>query len=113
MLAILLLSLSANVFAATQDEINYLLDFVANTACQYERNGGFYDGVEAVAHINKKYDYFKDDIDSAEDFIKYSATKSKMSGKFYKIHCGNKAPVKSQDWLLEELKRYRLASELR
>ncbi|ABV36380.1 conserved hypothetical protein [Shewanella sediminis HAW-EB3] len=66
-----------------------------------------YNGAEAVEHINKKYEYFSDDIKSTEDFIKYSATKSKMSGKFYKIHCGNKSPVKSRDWLLTELEAYR------
>jgi hypothetical protein len=66
-----------------------------------------HNGKEAVKHIQKKYDYFADDITSTEDFIKYSATKSKMSGKYYKIHCSGKKPVKSQDWLLTELKAYR------
>jgi hypothetical protein len=66
-----------------------------------------HNGKEAVDHINKKYAYYIDDIESTEDFIKYSATKSKMSGKYYKIHCDNKASIKSQDWLLSELTNYR------
>jgi hypothetical protein len=98
---------SLNVLASTQEEINHLLNFVASTDCKYERNGTLHNGTEAVAHINKKYEYYLDDIESAEDFIKYSASKSKMSGKYYKIHCNNKAPVKSQDWLLTELVAYR------
>ena len=93
--------------ADTQQEINHLLEFVASTTCEYERNGSVYDGARAVKHINRKYEYFKDEINSAEDFIKYSATKSTMSGKHYKIHCSNVPVQNSSDWLLDELKRYR------
>jgi len=96
-----------NVLASTQDEINHLLTFVASTDCKYERNGTMHIGTEAVEHINKKYAYYSDDIESTEDFVKYSATKSKMSGKYYKIHCSNKASIKSKDWLLTELTVYR------
>ncbi len=106
-LLILLSVLSLNVVAETKDEINHLLSFVTSTDCKYERNGTMHNGTEAVAHINKKYAYFLDDIKSTEDFIKYSATKSKMSGKYYKIHCSNHGAIKSQDWLLSELKAYR------
>lgn len=106
-ITILLSLLSFNVFASTQDEIAHLLKFVETTECKYERNGTLHTGAEAVEHINKKYQYYADDIKSTEDFIKYSATKSKMSGKYYKIHCANKAVVKSQEWLLNELKAFR------
>ncbi len=98
---------SITVFAETQDEINHLLNFVASTDCKYERNGTMHNGKEALEHINKKYSYYKDDIKTTEDFIEYSATKSKMSGKYYKIHCNNKTSIKSQDWLVSELTAYR------
>ena len=98
---------AGTAIADTQQEINHLLEFVANTSCQYERNGNVYDGARAEKHIKKKYDYFKDKINSAEDFIKYSATKSTMSGKQYKIHCDSMATQNSSDWLLNELKKYR------
>ena len=106
-LLILLSIFSLNAVATTQDEINHLLSYIASTDCKYERNGTMHNGTEAVKHIKKKYNYFYDDITSTEDFIKYSATKSKMSGEFYKIHCLDKDPVKSKDWLLTELKKYR------
>lgn len=105
--SILFIVLVSQVQAATKDEIQHLLDFVKTTTCQYERNGTLHNGAEAVEHIHKKYQYFKDDIESTEDFIKYSATKSKMSGKHYKIHCDKQAPVKSKDWLLNELALFR------
>jgi len=103
----LLSTFSLNAIASSQDEISHLLTFVASTDCMYERNGTMHDGKEAAEHINKKYAYYADDIESAEDFIKYSATKSKMSGKYYKIHCSRNAPIKSKDWLLSELKAFR------
>lgn len=102
----MVLSTVAN--ADTQEEITHLLDFVANTACKYERNGTLYGGIEAQAHIKKKYQYFMDKIISAEDFIKYSATRSTMSGKKYKILCADIPVQNSADWLLDELKKFRL-----
>lgn len=109
---LVVLSLSSlNVVASTQDEITHLLSFVAATDCKYERNGSMHTGAEAVEHINKKYDYYSDDITSTEDFIEYSATQSKMSGKYYKIHCKGTPVIKSQDWLLTELQAYRAAQQ--
>jgi len=106
-LVVLLMFLSNAAYADTQKEITHLLDFVANTTCKYERNGTIYDGVEAQIHIKKKYHYFIDKIKSAEDFIKYSATESTMSGKKYKILCADMPVQNSGDWLLEELKKIR------
>jgi hypothetical protein len=108
---IMLSAFSLNVLASFQYEINHLLSFVSSTDCQYQRNGTMHNGKEAVAHINKKYAYYADDIDSTEDFIKYSATKSKISGQYYKIYCSNMTPIKSQDWLLNELKVFRQAQK--
>lgn len=105
LLALLLVTLS--VSANTQNEINHLLAFVKNTQCTYERNGKSHTGVEAVEHIMKKYKYFQDDIVTTEDFIEYAATKSKMSGKHYLVHCPSEPTIKSSDWILTELAHYR------
>ena len=94
-----------------QDEIRHLLEFVGNTQCKYERNGSSHSGPDAVNHIKTKYDYFKNGIDTTERFIELSATKSTMSGKFYMIHCEGKETIKSQQWLLQELERYRNARQ--
>jgi len=90
-----------------KSEIDHLLSYVEMTVCQYERNGSVHSGRDAAEHIKKKYDYFKDEITSTEKFIELSATKSTMSGKYYLIHCPGKPAVRSQDWLLDELKIYR------
>ncbi|ATC96775.1 hypothetical protein PTUN_b0378 [Pseudoalteromonas tunicata] len=93
--------------AAVQDEINHLLGFVASTHCQYERNGEYHLGPKALAHIEKKYAYYKKEIKTAEDFIALSATKSSMSGREYLVHCPNQTVIPSKTWLLMELKAFR------
>ena len=99
--------LCTGLLADTQAEITHLLNYVKTTQCKYIRNGSEHSGVDAAAHIKKKYDYFKDDIKSAEDFIRLSATKSTMTGSKYYIDCPGSQKVESGKWLLTELKKYR------
>lgn len=104
---LLLFALNNTVSAAsTNDEIEHLLNFVADSGCTFERNGNDYDSVEARAHIQRKYDHIKDKISSTEDFIQYAASQSSMSGKKYHATC-NGQTITSKDWLTQELKRYR------
>ena len=95
--------------ASSQQEIDHLLEFVASSDCRYERNGTMHGGQEASDHIRMKYDYYKNRVETAEEFIRYSATKSKLSGKKYRIHCPGTSVIDSSDWLLQELKKYRLS----
>ena len=105
---IALLLLSTGIIADdTKAEIAHLLDFVSSTDCKYIRNGTQHTGAEAKDHISKKYDYYKDKIKTTEDFIRYSATRSELSKKRYKVSCPNQKIQYSNDWLLNELKRYR------
>jgi len=107
---LLVLVFTGPVFASStvmKNEVNHLLAYVKQTDCKFERNGKSYNGKEAVEHIQKKYDYYIDDIDSTERFIELSATKSMMSGKYYMIACKGRPDIKSRDWLLQELKKYR------
>ena len=106
-LFILLFCLPSISIADSTTEIAYLLDMIKQTDCRYQRNGKFYQGTEALEHIEKKRAYFQDEIHSAEDFIRLSASKSSLSGKAYLIHCPNKAAEPSQTWLLRALADYR------
>ncbi len=99
--------LFADVPSSQIAEVVHLLDFVRNSNCAINRNGTNHVGEKAVKHIENKYDYFRDDIKSTEDFIKYSASKSTMTGKYYMVTCADKKAVKTQKWLLDELGRYR------
>ena len=105
--SILLLLLGSPGYGATQDEIDHLLVFVETSNCVFIRNGNEYSGADAVSHINRKYKYFEDDIDSAEKFIQLSATKSTRTSQPYYIECPGTAKIQSSTWLLLELGRYR------
>ncbi len=106
-ISLLFLFAVVTVQANSDQEINHLLNYVADTDCQYERNGNMHNGKEAVNHIRKKYAYYKDDINSAEDFISYAASSSNLTGKEYYIHCHNQPAVSSKDWLMLELHHFR------
>ncbi len=101
---------SADVPAEQATEVDYLLNFVRQSQCTIDRNGTHHTGPKASEHIKKKYDYFRDDIKTTEDFIKYAATKSTLSGKYYSVICPNRDTIKTQAWLLNELSHFRKKS---
>lgn len=74
----------------------------------FERNVVQHNCSNAKEHILKKYEYFKekDKIHSAEDFIRYAATKSELSGRKYRAHCTDMTEDSSK-WLSRELVSYR------
>ena len=86
----------------TAKEIDHLLVYISQSTCQFIRNDKSYD----AAHIQKKYDYIQSRIKTTEDFIRYAASQSSMSGKPYRIRCGDETML-CADWLHEELERYR------
>lgn len=90
----------------TKDEIDHLLNFVATSSCTFVRNGSEYPADQAREHLAGKYKFVGGRISSAEDFIKYLATGSSMSGEPYHVRCG-KAEALSGVWLTDELNRYR------
>ncbi len=94
-----------------QDQIDHLLVFIADSECQFLRNGKWYDSSEAAKHIKRKYKYVRDKglVSNAEDFVKYSATKSSLSGRKYRVQCVGAPEMDSSDWLLTELSTYRSA----
>jgi len=100
-------SIKADVPPGQKLEVDHLLNFVQHSSCKINRNGKIHEGSAAVSHIKKKYAYFKDEIQTTEQFIELSATKSTLSGKYYMVHCGDGTQVRTKEWLLNELKNYR------
>jgi hypothetical protein len=90
-------------------EISFLLECIKTSGCSFQRNGKSFTPIDAAEHINKKYLYFlkKGKIKTAEDFIRYAASKSSISGKAYTVQCGDSAPVESWEWLTAALKQLR------
>lgn len=95
--------------AATRTEVNQLMAAVENSGCKFSRNGTWYGGAEARAHLQKKFDYLdkKDMLTTTESFIDKGASTSSMSGKPYEMQCPGAKPVSSADWLNAQLKRLR------
>ena len=105
-LAVLVLCAPPLRAASPEGEIDHLLAFIASSPCTFIRNGAAYDGAQAAGHIKDKYDYYRDDIHSAEDFIALAASKSAMSGKPYLVECDG-ATEPAADWITRELAAFR------
>jgi hypothetical protein len=90
-------------------EVDALLTRLQASGCEFNRNGSWYTGAEARAHLLKKLDVLegKDLVKTAEQFIERGASTSSMSGQPYLVRCAGKAPVESARWLTSELQQLR------
>ena len=89
------------------ESINYLLSFVENSGCIFIRNDKEHTAEDAVVHIRRKYEHFKDKIKTPEDFIRLTATKSLLTDKPYSVKLKDGRIITSEVWLLEALEAYR------
>jgi hypothetical protein len=109
--ALLMASLAhaATLPPAARVEIDSLLSRLAESGCQFRRNGTWYAAVEAQAHLRRKLDYLveKGEIASTEQFIERAASRSSVSGQAYQVKCEGNPPVQSGTWLYAELKALR------
>lgn len=100
---------AAEPTAAARQEVAHLIGYLRESGCEFNRNGTWYGAEEAVAHLNRKYEYLLDKglVISAEDFVDRAASESSMSGQPYLVKCGTASPVQSGSWFKAELVRYR------
>ena len=90
-----------------QQTIQYLLTFVENSRCLFFRNNKAHTAQGAAAHMQRKYEHFKDEIKTPEDFIRLAATKSLMTGELYYVKLPDGKKITSEAWLLQALEDYR------
>jgi hypothetical protein len=109
--AALVFTLSNAAFAesSAKDEIDHLLNFVATSSCTFVRNGTEYSPDKARDHLASKYQYAGSRVTTADEFIKYLATASSMSGELYHVKCKGVDKL-SGVWLSEELAHFRKES---
>lgn len=109
LLAVALAARAAPLPNAARAEVDALLTRLQSSGCEFNRNGSWYGGAEARAHLLKKLDYLegKAMVATAEQFIERGASGSSMSGKPYLVRCAGKAPVESAQWLRAELQAVR------
>jgi len=102
--------------AAAQQEnlgetINYLMSYVENSNLIFIRNSREHTPVEAAAHMRRKYNYFKDEIKTPEDFVRLCASKSLRTGRPYMLRLADGNLMRCDQWLLAALSRYRREKE--
>jgi Family of unknown function (DUF5329) len=99
-------ALAAPAPPAVHSEIDALFVKLQAPGCQFNRNGSWYSGADAQAHLRKKLDYLegKNMVKTTEDFITLGAATSSSSGKPYLVRCGESQPVESKVWLNDQLK---------
>lgn len=116
-LIIILCFCAAQVIAKQNDdqvahEIEQLIKFVRVSSCTFYRNGDWFEAGKAADHINKKYRYVQKRglVKTVEDFIKYAATKSSISGRPYLVQCAGES-LNCDQWLQAELVQIRIKKE--
>jgi len=97
--------------AGEQDraEIEALLVFVGSSGCDFIRNGIRHRPEEAREHLAMKLSRAGGRVETAEDFIRYVATGSSITGRPYGVACPEADTIESRGWLLTELERLRAA----
>jgi Family of unknown function (DUF5329) len=90
-----------------EQTIDYLLDYVGKSGATFIRNGQSHTSAEAVAHIKAKYEHFKSEIKTPEDFIRLSASKSLLTDEPYRVRTADGKETRLDAWLTEALKEHR------
>jgi hypothetical protein len=70
------------------------------------RNGSAHTAAEAADHLRLKWKNAGKRVRTAEDFIRYCATESSLSGRKYRIRLADGREMDSADWFKAELRRY-------
>lgn len=106
---VLLVILGGPIAAEPPDqEVEYLLQFVAASGCTFIRNGSEHTSADAADHLRMKYRRGRRYADTAEAFIDRLASESSWTGQPYEVVCdGVAAP--SGEWLHRALSDYRAA----
>jgi hypothetical protein len=88
-------------------KIDYLISAIeALSDAKFVRNDTEYDAKTAADHLRRKLKYAGSRVKSADDFIRYCATKSSMSGKPYEIRFSDGRVESSEAFLRQRLTEF-------
>ena len=92
-------------------EIRRLVTALGTSGCEFERNGTWHSATEAQAHLQRKHDWARRRglSGTTETFIERAASRSSLSGKPYRVRCPDAAPMPSEKWMRDTLRRLRAA----
>jgi hypothetical protein len=89
------------------DDIQYLLDAIERSGCEFYRNGSWYAAADAWSHLAAKYRAVdtRRPVRSAQDFIEWVGTASSTSGEPYRVRCPGSDEMTSAEWFRRALQR--------
>ena len=89
------------------EDIQYLLDAIGRSGCEFYRNGSWYAAADARSHLAGKYRQVEKmrTVRSVQDFIDWVGTRSSMSGEPYRVRCPGSDAMTSAEWFRRELER--------
>lgn len=90
----------------TEREIKHLLSHIRHAKHRFTYSDENKGGLRFYVQLYAKYKAYENILGSAEDFIEKVATKS-VDGKQYSVVISQDETVALNDWLTEELKKYR------
>ena len=92
--------------ADSDPEVEYLLEFVEQSGCDFERNGSVHDSADAADHLRLKYRRGGKYVNNADQFIDRLASESSWTGKKYTVTCDG-VTEPSGEWLHRALEEHR------
>ena len=92
---------------STPEDIQYLLDAIGRSGCEFYRNGSWYAAADARSHLASKYHQVdkKRPVRSVQDFIDWVGTGSSMTGEPYRVRCPGSDEMTSAEWFRRTLER--------
>jgi len=92
-------------------EIDALIEALATSGCEFQRNGTWHGAARARAHLQRKYDWLRkrDLAGTPELFIERAASRSSASGRAYRVRCPGQPETSSAEWFGARLRRLREA----
>jgi hypothetical protein len=90
-----------------EQTIAFLLHRIETADATFIRNGQAHTQQEAVAHVRAKYEHFKEQIKTPEDFIRLAATKSLLTGQPYLVRTRDGKETPLSTWLSNALREHR------
>ena len=94
----------------TEHEVRLLIDAIAASRCDFNRNGRQHTAEEAAAHLELKYARAGKHIDSADEFITQLESSSSFTGRPYLMSCeGDTLPA--EDWMIDALEQIRAQTQ--
>lgn len=91
--------------------VEHLLESIRSSTLGFVRNGTEHSGPDAAAHLQRKYEHYRDEIARPEDFIAKAATQSETTGKPYMVKLADDQQVPLAKWLTTRLAEWRAAPE--